>query len=200
MLPSVVQGWRKTSVSPPCKASPQGGGFCLRAGCPGSFPPPSLAELSGKEEPPAPRGAGEHIPRAPRGAASAPRNSGCLHSSQRSGRAPPFPAGPGSSPGATSGWWRRRTLCREVRVPWCTSGGVTQPVASRGGTAWEGLGGTQLAPGDSPQPSPRLPGFPLAPIPVPPTAPQPGEPRVSPAPSPAGARGLHPGCSGWSRG
>lgn len=201
-----MQGWRKTSGSPPHKASLQGGGFSLKAGCPGSFPPPSLAELSGKERILRHPGIwGEHIPLEPElpgkaSAASAPRNSGCLPSSRCSGRAgsllhSQLDQGPLQLPG-----WRRRTLCWEMRVPWRTSSGVTRPVAPRRGTAWDGLGGTQLALCDSPQPSPQLPGFPLAPVPVPPTAPQPGEPGVSPSPSPDRARRLQPGRSGGSRG
>lgn len=44
-----MQGWQETSGSPPCKASPPGGGCCLKAGCPGSFPPPPWLSCSGKE-------------------------------------------------------------------------------------------------------------------------------------------------------
>lgn len=47
---------------------------------------------------------------------------------------PPFPAGPEASPGATRGRWRRRDM---------SVSSVTQPMA------WDGLGGTQVAPGDS---------------------------------------------------
>lgn len=42
VLPPWVQGWQETSGSPLCRAWLLGGGRCLKAECPGSFPPPSL--------------------------------------------------------------------------------------------------------------------------------------------------------------